>query len=73
MNSDNLLILIVCLYKEFKDSPCGAGTGKEDYKFAYFVNPDSDEFLYRTLCLKSCPKVENKMDENNGNKLTILL
>ncbi|CAD8186194.1 unnamed protein product [Paramecium octaurelia] len=45
------------------NSPCGAGTGKEDYKFAYFVNPDSEEFLYRTLCLKECPKVEHKMAE----------
>ncbi|CAD8079184.1 unnamed protein product [Paramecium primaurelia] len=48
---------------DIDNSPCGAGTGKEEYKFAYFVNPDSEEFLYRTLCLKECPQVENKMAE----------
>ncbi|CAD8092543.1 unnamed protein product [Paramecium sonneborni] len=48
-------------------SPCGAGTGKEEYKFGYFVNPDSEEFLYRTLCLKKCPKVINKMEESDDS------
>ena len=39
----------------------------EDYKFAYFVNPDSKDQLYRTLCVKSCPKVANKAQESDGN------
>jgi hypothetical protein len=25
------------------ETPCGAGVGMEDYKFAYFVNPDSKD------------------------------
>ncbi|CAD8088825.1 unnamed protein product [Paramecium sonneborni] len=27
---------------DIDNSPFGAGTGKEEYKFAYFVNPDND-------------------------------
>ena len=46
---------------------CGVDSGVEDYPFIYFTSPDPD-FLWRTVCLKECPKKGDKVLKCAVNK-----